>query len=72
MGRFEMLDDFNTTGFTDADWTELKLVRYLPWLRRHPFNGMPEVSDAFEAMHRWWIYFGTIPPEKITEGLTNT
>ena len=23
MGRFGMLHDFDTTGFTDADWTEL-------------------------------------------------
>jgi hypothetical protein len=47
-----------------------KLVRYLPWLRKHDWNGRPDPNDALMRSRvpaANWIYFGTIAPDKIVE-----
>ena len=48
-----------------------KLVPYMRWLRKNDSTYRPDDPDkAFAAlMNRWWVYFGTIPPDKIIAGL---
>jgi hypothetical protein len=47
-----------------------KLVRYLPWLRKNPWDGSPDLDDDLtqgRVSAANWIYFGTITPDKIIE-----
>jgi hypothetical protein len=57
-----------------------RLVHYATWARKHipNFNAvlidaaMNGGSVAAEAIDDWYIYFGTIPPKRITEILDRT
>ena len=51
--------------------TDRKLKQYGRWHRfnRHRIDGLLDPDDIFarRAMDTWWLYFGDIPPSKITE-----
>jgi hypothetical protein len=45
------------------------LRHYKTWLQGRYWEGCPDPSDSFgrSVIEKWWIYFGVIPPSKITE-----
>jgi hypothetical protein len=44
-----------------------KLAHDLSWLQKHPSEYLPDANRAFAPMKRWWIYFGTIAPDRIAD-----
>jgi len=45
-----------------------KLVQYVPWLRKHPWEDCPDIDDEIVrvGMKDFWIYFGVITPDRLS------